>query len=418
MAAGKSGDAESKRANPGKMSQAQALAASLPSGALDAMKPWWPVLLGLLVLYLPTYYDLANGIWNSEEQAHGPIVLAVALYLIWQARAFFMAPPVPEQEEPEPERWAAPRAGQRRPRLGWSLLVFGLLIYALGRSQEILLFEVGSQIPVLLGVLLITLGATAARALWFALFFLLFMIPLPGFLVDAATGPLKQHVSFIAEHILYALGYPIARSGVTLTVGPYQLLVADACSGLHSMFSLSAMGLLYLYLMGHKSWARNGILIASILPIAFLANIIRVMILVLVTFHFGDEAGQGFVHDFAGIFLFVVALLILFALDSLLGLIFKSSADQASAGPEADTRSAPRPAPAKSTARAPAAPRKKTTAPVPDAAPAVKPAKAGAAMDRDLAMECKRQSFMLHYDPTEKETLDWLVKMADTRGWT
>ena len=285
----------------------------MSAGAGAALRLWWPVLLGLLVLYLPTYYDLANGLWNSEEQAHGPIVLAVALYLIWMQRAVFLSAPA-DQGQGE---------AKTRPVLGWSLLVFGLLLYALGRSQEILLFEVGSQIPVLLGTLLVTLGTAPVRALWFALFFLLFMVPLPGFVVDAATGPLKQHVSVIAEHILYFLGYPIARSGVTLTVGPYQLLVADACSGLHSMFSLSAMGLLYLYLMGHKSWTRNGILIASILPIAFFANIIRVMILVLVTYHLGDEAGQGFLHDFAGVLLFVVALLLLFALDGLLGFFFK-----------------------------------------------------------------------------------------------
>jgi len=283
------------------------------SGPGAALRLWWPVLLGLLVLYLPTYYDLANGLWNSEEQAHGPIVLAVALYLIWMQRAVFLSAPA-DQGQGE---------AKTRSVLGWSLLVFGLLLYALGRSQEILLFEVGSQIPVLLGTLLVTLGTAPVRALWFALFFLLFMVPLPGFVVDAATGPLKQHVSVIAEHILYFLGYPIARSGVTLTVGPYQLLVADACSGLHSMFSLSAMGLLYLYLMGHKSWTRNGILITSILPIAFFANIIRVMILVLVTYHLGDEAGQGFLHDFAGVLLFVVALLLLFALDGLLGFFFK-----------------------------------------------------------------------------------------------
>lgn len=95
------------------------------------------------------------------------------------------------------------------------------------------------------------------------------------------------------------------------------------------MFSLTAMGLLYLYLMEHKSWLRNGILIASILPIAFAANVVRVMVLVLVTYHFGDEAGQGFVHDSAGIVLFVVALLFLFALDSLLGLILGRRAPKA-----------------------------------------------------------------------------------------
>jgi exosortase B len=277
--------------------------------ALAPLKTWWPVVIGLLVLYVPTYWMLAHGLWNSEEQAHGPIVLVVALFLIWQQRAVFSvdAGVLPTRAEVV---------------TGWTLLVIGLLAYALGRSQDILLFEVGSQIPVILGALLITLGSRAARALWFALFFLVFMIPLPGFIVDAATGPLKQYISVIAEHVLYAAGYPIARSGVMLTVGPYQLLVADACSGLHSMFSLSAMGLLYLYLMQRTSVARNLIIMAAILPIAFAANVVRVMVLVLVTYHLGDEAGQGFLHGFAGIMLFIIGLLFLFVLDWVLGFIF------------------------------------------------------------------------------------------------
>jgi exosortase B len=206
--------------------------------------------------------------------------------------------------------------------VGWVLLVFGLLAYAVGRSQDILILEIGSQILVILGALLVTLGMSAARALWFALFFLLFMVPLPGFVVDAATGPLKGYISVIAEEALYAAGYPIARNGVTLTVGQYQLLVADACSGLHSMFSLSAMGLLYLYLMQRTSVARNLIIMAAILPIAFVANIVRVIVLILVTYHMGDEAGQGFLHGFAGIMLFVIGLLFLFMLDWILGFIF------------------------------------------------------------------------------------------------
>jgi len=282
------------------------------ASALDALAPlktWWPVVFGLLVLYVPTYWMLAHGIWNTEEQAHGPIVLAVALFLIWQRRDVFQL-----------DASAPPTRGEAA--IGWTLLVVGLLAYALGRSQDILIFEIGSQIPVFLGVLLVTLGTRTARALWFALFFLAFMIPLPGFVVDAATGPLKQYISIIAEQVLYAAGYPIARSGVTLTVGPYQLLVADACSGLHSMFSLSAMGLLYLYLMQRTSVARNLLIMAAILPIAFAANVVRVMVLVLITYHLGDEAGQGFLHGFAGIMLFIIGLLFLFVLDWVLGFIF------------------------------------------------------------------------------------------------
>jgi exosortase B len=267
---------------------------------------WWPVLAGLAALYLPTYYELATSLWNDEEQAHGPIVLVVSLYLIWRSRDAILAP----------------LAENTSRALGWAALIVGLLLYAVGRSQSIFMFEIGSQIPVLIGALLITRGFTAVRVIWFPLFFLIFMIPLPGFFVDAVTGPLKQHVSILAENILYTVGYPIARSGVVLSIGQYQLLVADACSGLHSIFSLSAMGLLYLYLMEHRSLSRNLILILCIVPIAFFANVARVLVLVLVTYYFGNDAGQGFIHGFAGILLFVVGLLFLFALDAILGFIF------------------------------------------------------------------------------------------------
>lgn len=278
--------------------------------SLAPLKTWWPIILGLVALYAPTYWTLAHGLWHEDDHAHGPIVLIVSLFLIWQKREVFMG------SDP------ATKPNSVQVALGWALLIFGLLMYALGRSQLILLFEVGSQLPVILGALLITLGMRSVRELWFALFFLLFIIPLPGFIVDAATGPLKQYISEIAEYVLYTAGYPIGRNGVMLTVGPYQLLVADACSGLHSMFSLSAMGLLYLYLMQRTSVTRNVLMVAAILPIAFVANIVRVMVLVLVTYHMGDEAGQGFLHGFAGILLFVLGLLFLFVFDWLLGFVF------------------------------------------------------------------------------------------------
>jgi exosortase len=120
---------------------------------------------------------------------------------------------------------------------------------------------------------------------------------------------------------MHAAGYPIGRSGVILTVGPYQLLVADACAGLNSMFTLEALGLLYMNLMGYTDRLRNVLLAVLVIPIAFVANVIRVIVLILVTYHLGDEAGQGFVHDFAGMLLFGVGLVMLFITDAWLGRI-------------------------------------------------------------------------------------------------
>jgi exosortase B len=262
---------------------------------------WLPVATGLLVLFGPVFYGLATTLWKSDDHAHGPIIFAVVLWLAWRNRSALRAAPA---------KTAA--------KSGLALLVFGLLIYVLGRAHDITIFEVGSLIPVLAGALLAMRGWPGMRAFWFPILFIAFMVPLPGMFVDALTGPLKQQVSQIAEQLLYAAGYPVARNGVMMTVGQYQLLVADACSGLNSMFSLSALGLLYLYVMRRRSWLHNGIILASILPIAFAANIVRVLVLVLITYHFGDAAGQGFLHGAAGIVLLLVALVLILLLDAIL----------------------------------------------------------------------------------------------------
>ena len=265
---------------------------------------WAPVGLGLLVLFGPTFYDAATTFWQSDENAHGPIILAIIAWLIWKERAaLFNAPSHPA------------------PAAGLTLLVFGLLLYVVGRSQDVALLEIGALAPILAGVLLAMRGWPTMRVFWFPILFIAFMVPLPGFLVDGVTASLKQNVSQIAEQLLYAAGYPIARNGVMLTVGQYQLLVADACSGLRSMFSLSALGLLFMYVTGRTSRLHNAIMLVSILPIAFAANIVRVLALILITYHFGDAAGQGFLHGAAGILLLIVALSILFLLDAVLARI-------------------------------------------------------------------------------------------------
>lgn len=282
--------------------------AVLPSARWRADAPglaiWVPVALGLLAMYVPTYIGLAYGLWNDEAYEHGPIVAVVVGWLMWDRRKQVAAL----------EKKPAPVAGA-------CLLAFGLLLYVVGRSQSLPLFEVTSQLPVLAGLILLFYGWACIRVLWFALAFLCFMIPLPGFILYAITGALKEQVSALAEMLLHYAGYPIARSGVVIQIGQYQMLVADACSGLNSMYSLSAMGLLYLYLMRHASLWRNAILLAAVIPVAFLANVLRVMILILVTFHFGDAAGQGFIHGAAGMMLFVLALVLLFFIDAGIGLI-------------------------------------------------------------------------------------------------
>ncbi|MFM9888696.1 MAG: exosortase B [Burkholderiales bacterium] len=266
----------------------------------------WPILAGLLVLYVPTYRDLATNVWPDPENAHGVVVLAVIAWLVWNARDRLAS------AEPSPH-----------PLTGWLLLLAGLLAYVVGRALGIVILEVGSQLPVVAGLILITRGPATLGMLRFPFILALFMIPLPEILINALTSPLKQQVSAVVAHLLGTAGYAIGREGVILVVGQYQLMVADACSGLGSMFSLSALGLVYLHLAGHASRVRNALLLASIVPIAFIANIIRVTALALITFHLGEAAGQGFMHGMAGMLLFVVALLSLIGLDGVLGWLLR-----------------------------------------------------------------------------------------------
>ena len=149
--------------------------------------------------------------------------------------------------------------------------------------------------------------------------------------VDAVTLPMKMAVSYVAESILFAAGYPIARTGVILQIGQYKLLVADACAGLHTLFTLEALGLLYLNLVQRDSLFRNVALAILVVPISFAANVIRVMVLTLITYHFGDGAGQGFLHGFAGMVLFLSALLLIIGVDTLLHAALKAAGREARA---------------------------------------------------------------------------------------
>lgn len=270
--------------------------------------PWWSLGLlgfGFLLLYIPTYISLAELIWSTDEQGHGPMILGASAWLLWSMREKLFAGPA-----------------QPAPKAGFALLILGTLMYTVARSQQIIELEGFSQIPVLMACILLLRGWQGLRTAWFPLFFLLFMVPLPGALVQAMTLPLKAIVSYVAENLLYWAGYPIGRTGVMLTIGPYQLLVADACSGLNSLFTLEALGLLYMNIMNYKSKARNVALAIMIIPISFVSNVVRVLTLVLITFYFGDGVGQGFAHNFAGMVLFTVALVLTYGFDRLLAARF------------------------------------------------------------------------------------------------
>src|SRR5450830_905442 len=285
------------------MFKVNSLTTFIDRASQQAIIPWTLIIIGFCTMYIPSFIDLFKHVWNTDRQAHGPIVLAICIWFF-----YFKIKLLKDQNIAViPAKFS-----------GWIVLTVGALFYIIGRSQNILVLEVGSLILELLAIILIFYGRGTAKYLWFAFFFMLFIIPLPSSWVDEITQPMKIAVSYAAEHVLYRLDYPVARNGVILYVGQYQLLVADACAGLNSLFTLEALGLLYLNVTRHESAFRNAVLAIMIVPISFASNVTRVMVLALITYHIGDAAGQGFLHEFSGMVLFATALMIIIGVDTML----------------------------------------------------------------------------------------------------
>src|SRR5271166_1225372 len=265
----------------------------------------WLALLpaAFLVGYAPMFWSLLRGPWQTEQEGHGPLIIAASLWLIWQSR--------------ERIRLAA-HAGA--PVLGWAMLLCGLILMLLARTQGVLGAEALSAIIVICGCVLLLAGTAVLRALAFPIAFLLFAVPAPDWLVDAATVPLKVLISDGVTRLLYDAGYPIAQDGVMIMIGPYEVLVKDACSGMNSIFALTAIGVLYAYVFHRKEKIRSLLLWIATVPIAIAANFVRVLALVLLAFYGGVDKLQGALHGLTGLGLFVVAVVLFYLFDALLGL--------------------------------------------------------------------------------------------------
>lgn len=270
-----------------------------PSWAVpEGLRLHWPLAIGLAALVVPTLVSLASQAWSTEAAMHGPIILATGIWLL--VRAW-------------PEARMLARPGN--PLMAGALIALGLAAYVFGRAFSFLFIEASALFAILLAVAYLYFGLATIRKLWFPILYFGFMIPWPGWVLDQLTGPLKNYVSISATKLLEWAGYPIAREGVTLYIAQYQLLVEDACAGLNSLISLTAISLFYIYILHNANWRYALLLMAWILPVALLANLVRVIILVLLTYHWSNEAAQGFLHSTAGLVMFVTALLGIFAID-------------------------------------------------------------------------------------------------------
>jgi exosortase B len=261
------------------------------------------VAASFLAAYFPTFKSLFDGPWQTEQEGHGPLIIAAALWLVWQSREKLKSTPL-----------------SPAPIVGWTALAFGLGLMFLARTQGVLTVEVFSAIPVIAGCVLLLAGRAVFRVLAFPILFLFFAVPMPDWLIDMATVPLKVFISDVVSQVLYAAGYPIAQNGVMIMIGSYQLMVKDACSGMNSIFALSAIGVFYVYAFRSETKIRGLLLLAGIIPITIVANFIRVLALVLTAYYGGIDAVEGTLHDLTGIGLFVVAVALMFLFDGLLSL--------------------------------------------------------------------------------------------------
>jgi exosortase len=280
-----------------------------PRGAIvGALASSWPLILGACALAIPTSLVLAANNWSREEGAHGPLVLATAAWLLWL-------------------QWPAIRKGGV-PGKAWAvalLMAFALLFYIAGQAFDLITLSAAGLYGVGFAIFYSKFGARAVIRNWFIFLYLLFAVPPPRMWLDRLTFPLKQFVSTAATELLQPLGIPVAHEGVVIYVAQYQLLVEDACSGMNSIFGLLAISLFYIYLMRGGSWWYSLILGVLSVPIAILANIIRIVILILLTYYAGDDVAQGFLHMAAGVFVFATALVLMFAVDAVLSRILLRS---------------------------------------------------------------------------------------------
>ena len=201
------------------------MATAAPAAPIDwsgVVRRHWPLLVGMLLVCGPTLVSIARGPWSLESGVHGPIVLATGIWLV--VRKFDMI-----QAEAVPGDW-------RLTTLGMAVAV---PVYAFGRAFDFISIEVAAMLLALLTVGYALVGGRVLRQMWFPIFYFGFVIPVPGWIIQ----PLKQLVSQVVTEVLADFGYPIARVGVTIYVATYQLLVEDACAGLNSLISLSAMSL-------------------------------------------------------------------------------------------------------------------------------------------------------------------------------
>ena len=257
----------------------------------------WAAMAWFTVLLIAVFYPILRALviqWSTDEDvSHGFFVPLVGLFIAWQRRETILA------LECKPAWW------------GLAVMAWGGLQAYLGTLAAELFLQRTSFLITLVGLLLVMGGTALLRQLAFPLLLLPFMIPIPAVIYNQLTFPLQLFASRVAEYVLGLIGIPVLRDGNILELASQKLSVAEACSGIRSLLSLSFLSLVYAYFFDTRVWMR-WVLLALTIPIAIIANAGRVTITGMLS-EVNPELARGFFHSLEGWIIFMIALAMLLA---------------------------------------------------------------------------------------------------------
>lgn len=273
-----------------------------PSESTPAI-PLWQILVlvaAFLILYLPILVDLVSDWYHDPNYGHGFLIIPVSAWLIWKKRAVLKTIPL------ETGKWGLP------------VTIVSLALFILGTAGAEFFTTRVSMVGLLFGITLYLVGPRFMREIWFAFFFLLFMIPVPYIIYYAATFPLQLLGSKIAAGVLGVVGIPHLRQGNIIHLSNnYSLEVAEACSGLRSLITLLALGALLSYLTLKTKWKAITLFLATV-PIAIAANIFRITVTAIGAYGISRQIAEDFLHELSGTIVFMFSLICLLILSSIL----------------------------------------------------------------------------------------------------
>jgi exosortase len=285
--------------------------ATLPdrfSGPAARRYPWWQVaVLVVLIgwLYSSILYHLVGQWWQDPNFSHGFFVPLFSAFVLWQDRSRLAAVPV------TPSSW------------GLLIVVVALCVLILGVMGAELFLSRVSLLLLVAGLIIFFLGWNYFRAVLFPWAFLVLMIPIPAIVFNQITFPLQLLASKVAATVLPILGVPVLREGNVINLPAMALEVAEACSGIRSLLSLTTLAIIYGYLMEPRNSVRVLLALAS-LPIAVAANSFRIVGTGLLVQYWDPEKAEGFFHLFSGWLIFVISLLMLFLFHRIMRLFWRN----------------------------------------------------------------------------------------------